>query len=284
MTRGTSFALALALLSATMPQAAAGFSPGRSGTRVTTEQKTEKNTERATDRTTSRGWQFIAHRGGMVWGPEHTLPTFDHALGLGVDGVEIDVRFTRDRIPVVFHDADLERTTDCTGRIAARTLAKLAGCDAGSWFDPDFTGARIQPLDDTLAHLQAGSPELHVFLHMKRFGRSHVAAVMATLQRSGLPDHRVTVVCNTEECLQRFDRAGAPRLAFTFRPSDDWKNSSPVLIPYLTPITRELIAAAHRRGQLVLAVEDKPYSVRELLALGVDGVLANDVERAAALR
>ena len=69
----------------------------------------------------------FAHRGGGGLAPENTLPAFDNAVSLGVDGLELDVRFSRDGIVVVHHDRTLERTTNLTGNVDDRLAAELAG-------------------------------------------------------------------------------------------------------------------------------------------------------------
>ena len=77
----------------------------------------------------------FAHRGGAALRPENTLLAFDHGLSLGADGIEFDVHLSRDGVVVVHHDATLERTTNGTGPIAARTADELARLDAGYHFD-----------------------------------------------------------------------------------------------------------------------------------------------------
>jgi len=67
----------------------------------------------------------IAHRGASVEAPENTLAAFGRALALDVDGIELDVRLTRDGIPVVFHDATLTRLTGRRARLSRLTLADL---------------------------------------------------------------------------------------------------------------------------------------------------------------
>lgn len=68
---------------------------------------------------------IIAHRGNSAEEPENTLAAFRRALAQRVDGIELDVRVTRDRVPVVLHDATLSRLTGATGRLGARTWAEL---------------------------------------------------------------------------------------------------------------------------------------------------------------
>lgn len=76
----------------------------------------------------------IAHRGGAALRPENTVAAFDHACSLGVYGIECDVHLSRDGVPMVFHDATLERTTNASGPIAARHSAELEQLDAGFHF------------------------------------------------------------------------------------------------------------------------------------------------------
>ncbi len=76
----------------------------------------------------------IAHRGGSKLRPENTLPAFEHAISLGVDGLECDVHLSADGVPVVVHDPTLDRTTDASGPVAARTAAELRAIDAGFRF------------------------------------------------------------------------------------------------------------------------------------------------------
>src|SRR5262245_12178960 len=75
--------------------------------------------------------RVFAHRGGAALGPENTIAAFDHGLTCGADGLELDVRLSADGIVVVCHDETLDRTTDTTGPVAARTASELAQVDAG---------------------------------------------------------------------------------------------------------------------------------------------------------
>lgn len=67
----------------------------------------------------------IGHRGAPIPYVENTLRGFDEAAAQGADLVEADVRFTRTGVPVMFHDARLDRTTDGTGRLDSRSWGYL---------------------------------------------------------------------------------------------------------------------------------------------------------------
>src|SRR5204862_4689357 len=87
----------------------------------------------------------FAHRGGSALAPENTIEAFDNGLRLGADGLELDVRLSRDGVVVVHHDRTLERTTGLTGTVASRTSAELhrAGVPALSAVLARYPQARV---------------------------------------------------------------------------------------------------------------------------------------------
>lgn len=120
------------------------------------------------------------HRGAKGLVVENTLASFTAAYEAGVTGVELDVRLTADRHPVVWHDPVLLpakcRTTrpDLVGaRIAELTLAQLRTVDVGSQTLPAFPGqraapgARISTLPEVLAHGLERSPGVWWTIEMK---------------------------------------------------------------------------------------------------------------------
>ena len=74
---------------------------------------------------------IIGHRCARAEAPENTLAGLRRAAALGARWVEVDVRLTADGVPVLLHDATLERTTTGRGALAGTTLAELARFDAG---------------------------------------------------------------------------------------------------------------------------------------------------------
>ena len=94
----------------------------------------------------------IAHRGasGQGLAPENTLAAFEMAIQMGIDVVEIDVHATRDGQIVVLHDPTLDRTTDRQGLVRELSLNEVRRADAGTWFDPRFSGERVPILEEVL--------------------------------------------------------------------------------------------------------------------------------------
>jgi glycerophosphoryl diester phosphodiesterase len=106
--------------------------------------------------------KIIAHRGDSSSAPENTLSSIRKALALHVDYIEIDVRLSKDGIPVVVHDETLIRT----GRIHhgeqssisdgsdpfihEMTLNEIKRFDVGRWFHDSFIGEPVPTLEEVL--------------------------------------------------------------------------------------------------------------------------------------
>lgn len=66
-----------------------------------------------------------AHRGAHDIVPENSLPSIHRALELGVDIIELDIRLSKDNIPILMHDKSLDRTTNAVGLISDYTFKEL---------------------------------------------------------------------------------------------------------------------------------------------------------------
>lgn len=67
----------------------------------------------------------IAHRGARGYEPENTLKSFQKALDLHADGIELDVHLSSDGHLIVIHDETIDRTTNGKGFVNTFTLAEL---------------------------------------------------------------------------------------------------------------------------------------------------------------
>ena len=105
----------------------------------------------------------FGHRGGAKLGPENTMPAFARGLAAGADGFECDVRRSADGVPVVIHDATLDRTTDGSGPVSEHSVPELAAVDATIRFrpPPDVAGpiprAGIVPLAEVLQRVSSSA-------------------------------------------------------------------------------------------------------------------------------
>ncbi len=129
--------------------------------------------------------ELIAHRGYPLRFPENTLPGIAAALRAGARWVEIDVQLTADRVPVLFHDATLERLCAAPGAVHHYSLAALGALraqDPGR-FGERFSAVRIPTLE-ALATLLGDWPQVTLFVEIKpeavvQFGSSAVYGPVA---------------------------------------------------------------------------------------------------------
>lgn len=130
----------------------------------------------------------VAHRGASADKPEHTLAAYDLALREGADGVECDVRLTRDGHLVCVHDRRVDRTSTGTGLVSEMTLAELRRLDYGSW----HAGGRsdgLLTLDELVSLVLDWNRPVKLFIETKhpvRYGALVENKVLALLHRYGI--------------------------------------------------------------------------------------------------
>lgn len=98
--------------------------------------------------------EVIAHRGFSAIAPENTLAAFNAAIQQGANSIEFDLQISADGVPVIFHDATLDRITGTSGKIRNQTLEQLKQLDAGRWFKPQYIGETIPTLAEALQTLK----------------------------------------------------------------------------------------------------------------------------------
>lgn len=218
------------------------------------------------------------------------MAAFALALAQKADAIEFDVHLSRDGVPVVIHDAGLERTTSGSGRVRDMAAATLARLDAGSWFNRRFparararyVGAGIPYLQEVLEWMRARRcPAFVEIKQPRRIYRGIETKVLDEIYRAGA--QQLTTVISfhlpTLRRIRRLDSRIALGIDFT-RPL--WavararKISAGTLLPHIRFARRRWIARAHRAGLRVVAwgLED-PVSMRRAIASGADGIITS---------
>ncbi len=228
-----------------------------------------------------RAATVIAHRGASAYRPEHTWAAYDHALELGADRLELDVRATADGALVVLHDPTLARTAGDPRAVAALRRADLLALDPA---------CRPPALDEVLARYGRRTSYL---VELKDPAPRDAGLLLGVLARHPLRG-RVTV--------QSFDRGGllAVRarhrgipLAMLYRPG--WSPAAiaadlpgvaawaSAVAPAASSVDARLVRTAHRLGLSVQAYTvNEDAELRRLLDLGVDGLITDVPDRARA--
>ncbi|EZA61238.1 hypothetical protein DMN91_004865 [Ooceraea biroi] len=97
--------------------------------------------------------RVVAHRGGGYDYPENSLLAFRNSRGKGCSAIELDLRLTKDNIPIIFHDPTIERLTGQTGTISEMTWEELQEFDIAynhPLRNKFANGEKIALLDDAL--------------------------------------------------------------------------------------------------------------------------------------
>lgn len=243
----------------------------------------------------------IAHRGGAGLWPENTLYAFERAAALGVDVIETDVHATSDGELVVFHDDNVNRTTDGAGPVGALTLAELKRLDAAYRFSTD--GGKSFPLRGqgvtvpTLREVFEALPRMRFNIEPKRGSPPLSAPLCRLIRERGMTD-RVLVASFTGSTLAEFRRE-CPEVAtsastgevasfLSLQETGLASSYSPAMQALQVPeragvlrlLTRDFVGAAHGRNLRVHAwtINDEG-DMRRLVELGVDGVMTDYPDR-----
>lgn len=89
-----------------------------------------------------------AHRGASAYAPENTMSSFKKAFQLGSNGIELDLQKTKDGKIVIFHDKEIDKKSNGTGKISDYTYNELLELDFGSWFGKEFKNEKIVLFED----------------------------------------------------------------------------------------------------------------------------------------
>lgn len=131
---------------------------------------------------------IVAHRGASAELPENTLEAFSKAFHeYQADMIEFDVGYSKDRVPIVIHDATVQRTTNAKGSLQNLTLQALKKLDAGYRFQlPGKKGypCRGQGIQiPTFEELLTTYPKNKLFVEIKETSESLVHDVMKLIDK-----------------------------------------------------------------------------------------------------
>jgi glycerophosphoryl diester phosphodiesterase len=240
-----------------------------------------------------------AHRGGAGLRPENTLAAFDHGLSLGADGLELDVRLSRDGQVVVHHDATLERTTNGRGRVADHTAGELERLDAAHHFrganavgvgEFPFRGRGIGV--PTLAAVLDRYKGAALVIELKEASEQLAQRTVELVLAAGATD-RVALGSFSGRAL-RAARGTAPGIRTgasreetrwaLYRSWIGWPLGTPGYREFQVPersgattvVSRRFVAHAHRAGvEVKVWTVDEAHDITRLLDWGVDGIITD---------
>jgi glycerophosphoryl diester phosphodiesterase len=247
--------------------------------------------------------QVFAHRGGCDLGPENTIAAFDIGMSTGADGLELDVHLSADGIVIVHHDKTLDRTTNASGPIGARTAQELERVDAGYWFTRGDgypfrgQGIGVPTLGAVLARYRGIPTIIEIKVYTAEMGqavaeeirradaleyvcvagyglasaRAARAALPGVAASAAQPEVRLAVYRSILRCPVR--RAG-----YQTYQVPEWAEATRIVTP-------RFIRHAHAAGLKVQVwTVDEEADMRRLLDWGIDGLISNRPDLAVRVR
>jgi len=160
---------------------------------------------------------ILGRRGVPAVAPENTLASLRAAMELGLDGVSYELRACASGELVLLADADLDRTSDAQGPVAARTLPELAGVDAGSWFQRRFAHEPLALLEEAL-ELEGPAPGAYP-MHLIELPAPRSGAELARVLAGAERRLSVRVASRSRELCRELRDLGLPAMLLAPRPS-----------------------------------------------------------------
>ena len=114
---------------------------------------------------------IIARHGSLEDTPENTIAAFEKTADIGIRGLEVDVRQTRDGKLILMHDDTIDRTTDGKGYVNQLLYEEIKLYDAGSWKSEAFAGERVPLLSEALQF--AKERKIKLIINVKEHGIEH---------------------------------------------------------------------------------------------------------------
>ena len=237
-------------------------------------------------------WPFplwVAHRGAGKLAPENTLAAFRLGAAHGYRAFECDVKLSADGVPFLLHDATLERTTTGQGTAGDQPWAALSLLDAGSWHGHAHAGEPLPSLEAVARYMQHNGFALNV----------EIKPTPGTERATGLAVGRA--------CSALWAGSSAPLLFSSFRPDallaakeaaphlprallmdtlwDGWPAVVHALACVAVVTNHQLMDAALMQQLRAAGLSALCYTVNDaaevqrLLALGIDGIITDAVDR-----
>lgn len=246
--------------------------------------------------------RVIGHRGAAAFAPENTLPSFEHAVRVEADAVELDLHRSADGRLMVIHDPGLDRLTEGTGPVEERTLDELRAFDAGYRFTTDRgktfpfrgTDVGIPTLEEVLEVLvdmpviaeiksAAAGHELGAWLQRSRNRANRERILVGGFERQEVEpaSRHARWHCAYQDELRTYVLLGKVGLGRRFAPAGCAAAMLPERQGALRIVTPRFVRRAHADGMGVFVwTVNHADDMRRLLDWGVDGLVTDAPGRA----
>ena len=136
----------------------------------------------------------VNHRGFQTVAPENTIPAFKLSKLYGFNWIETDVRLTQDSVPVILHDATINRTArnadgteiSSTINIADITYEDALDYDFGIWKGSAYAGTKIPTFAECMAFCKKIGLSVRIELKTEAITTSDIQALVDIIRKNGM--------------------------------------------------------------------------------------------------
>ena len=147
--------------------------------------------------------EVIGHRGASTEAPENTLAANALAFQQKADGIEVDVRLTKDNQLVCMHDKSAFRTAGKKNLIKESTLNQLKSLDVGKWKGEKWSGEAIPSLHEVLSEMPL---DKKIFIEVKE-GIETIDPLIEDIQKNKLDPKYISIMSFHQEVVKRVKQA-----------------------------------------------------------------------------
>lgn len=226
--------------------------------------------------------KLAAHRCGTEQYPELTLDAARHSLSQGADSVEMDIRFTKDNIPVISHDKDGAKLFGSDKRVCDLTLeefVRLQFAERPEYHPHTLEEVLSSDVAPILFHIKEGQAQLDIILdYIRKYGYEEkvIMGVEETEDvfrvKSFNPDIKVLAFMQAEDELDEFLDNGADII----RLWEEWVNQEKV--DYIHEKDREIWVMAGCPIKRTVGYTRNDEIIR-WKNLQVDGIIINEITK-----
>ena len=223
-----------------------------------------------------------AHRGASAYAPENTMEAFRLAAEMGADGLEIDVRFSKDKEIMIIHDEKLDRTSNGQGVVGDYTVSELKFFDFGFKFKKALTGTKIPTLAELLEFLKTN--DLYLNIEIKPTDDDMPKALVELVAKYGLVDRVMYSSFNHLQLARILEHQPDALVGplYSFNMMNAWTYCENMGARAAHPSHLQLsvfptyVEECHKRSIRVHPWTcDDPTRIAEIIDLGVDAIITN---------
>lgn len=230
--------------------------------------------------------KLIAHRGGTEKYPELTIDGAKHSLENGADFVEMDIRFTKDNVPVICHDETAKRlygTDEKISDLSCEKFLKLKYVSGQNYSGITFELLLENNISPLLLHIKNGGARLMIILNLLKKYKVHEKTVIGV---SSIEDAQTIKKFSSKISVLAFIPSREMTTDFINSDADiirlweEWVNEKDV--EKIKSAGKKVWVMARRKSDGEVGYTDDE-NLLKWNAMGIDGVLINEIQKTKAV-